>query len=177
MIKKRTERAVAEFSVSRSDLPLGPAPIQPDWIHEGNPQARNLIVSKSRDGAALTLLWECSAGVFTWRYDCDETIHVLEGEAHLFDGVKERRIAAGDVVFFPAGARVTWRVDRYIRKVAFFREVLPLPMILPLRIWWRGAAVLRAMAAALARRASRRFDLPRTSAITRLEGERASAAL
>jgi hypothetical protein len=167
---------VAEFSVSQSDLPLEPAPIHPDWIHEGAPQARNRIVSKSRDGAALTLLWECTAGVFTWRYDCDETIHVIEGEASLCDGGKERRIAAGDVVFFPAGARVTWRVDRYIRKVAFFREVLPAPLILPMRIWWRGVALIRDWAAMIAGRA-RRLEAPRPSPIAHLDAEEARGAL
>ena len=150
---------MVEFSVTSSDLPLEPAPIHPDWIHEGDPLARNRILSKSRDGAALTLLWECTCGVFTWRYDCDETIHVIEGEARLFDGVKVRSISAGDVVFFPAGARVTWRVDRYIRKVAFFREVLPAAAVVPMRLWWRGLTVARQMLSAIAKRASKRFDL------------------
>jgi len=138
---------LSDFTVSRSDLQLQPAPIDPSWIHEGLPQARNLMVSKSRDGSALTLLWECTAGVFTWRYDADETLHVLEGEAILYeeDG-SERRIAAGDLVFFPAGARVTWRIERYIRKVAFFRKTLPTPVALPLRLWWRGKAALQGLA-------------------------------
>jgi len=141
------ERPLSDFTVSRSDLQLQPAPIDPSWIHEGLPQARNLMVSKSRDGSALTLLWECTAGVFTWRYDADETLHVLEGEAILYeeDG-SERRIAAGDLVFFPAGARVTWRIERYIRKVAFFRKTLPTPVALPLRLWWRGKAALQGLA-------------------------------
>jgi len=139
------------FSISRSDLPLQSAPIHPDWVHDGAPQARNRVISKSRDGAAVTLLWDCTAGSFTWRYDCDETIHVIEGEATLWDGAGERRIAAGDVVFFPAGARVTWRVDQYIRKVAFFRNVLPAPMILPMRAWWRGSALAGELAATTVR--------------------------
>jgi uncharacterized cupin superfamily protein len=177
LTEKRTERALPPFSVSRSDLPLQPAPIHPDWIHDGNPEARNLVVSKSRDGAALTLLWDCTAGVFTWRYDCDETIHVLEGEALLWDGSKERRIGAGDVVCFPVGARVTWRVDRYIRKVAFFREVLPAPMILPMRAWWRGSAAIRALGAKLARTVSQRFDRAGPSPFTGPKADGAVAAL
>ena len=149
---------MSDFLVSRSDLRLEPAPIDPAWIHEGQPQARNLMISKSRDGSALTLLWECTAGVFTWRYDSDETLHVLEGEAVLFDNGTERRIGAGDLVFFPAGTRVTWRVDRYIRKVAFFRRTLPSPIALPMRFWWRGTAML----ASFVNRASKRTapDLP-----------------
>jgi uncharacterized cupin superfamily protein len=146
------ECLVKAFIVSRSDQPLQPAPIPADWVHEGRPQARNRVISKSRDGAAFTLLWECTAGVFTWRYDYDETLHIQEGEAMLSDASGERRIGAGDVIFFPAGARVTWHVDRYIRKVAFFRHVLPAPVAAPLRVWWKLAAAWRALTASLGRR-------------------------
>lgn len=165
------------FSISRSDLPLQSAPIHPDWVHEGNPQARNRVISKSRDGAAVTLLWDCTAGSFTWRYDCDETIHVIEGEATLWDAAGERRIAAGDVVFFPAGARVTWRVDRYIRKVAFFRQVLPAPMILPMRAWWRGSALVAELISITAERAARSLRRIRRSAAPATEAPQAMRAL
>jgi uncharacterized protein len=165
------------FSISRSDLPLQPAPIHPEWVHEGVPQARNLVISKSRDGAAVTLLWDCTAGSFTWRYDCDETIHVIEGEATLRDGAGERRIAAGDVVFFPAGARVTWRVDRYIRKVAFFRNVLPAPLILPMRAWWRGSALATQLAATMVRRSASWLDRLRRAALPGLGAQQPMRAL
>ena len=165
------------FSISRSDLPLQSAPIHPDWVHDGNPQARNRVISKSRDGAAVTLLWDCTAGSFTWRYDCDETIHVIEGEATLRDGAGERRIAAGDVVFFPAGARVTWRVDRYIRKVAFFRMVLPAPMIFPMRAWWRGSALVAELASATVRHAASWLGRLRRPATPGLEAQQGIRAL
>lgn len=149
------ECLVKAFTVSRSDLPLQPAPIPADWIHQGLPQARNRVISKSQDGAAFTLLWECTAGTFTWRYDYDETLHIQEGEAMLSDAGGERRIGPGDVIFFPAGARVTWRVDRYIRKVAFFRHALPAPVAAPLRAWWKLAAACRALMTSLRRRPAR----------------------
>jgi hypothetical protein len=56
------------------------------------------------------------------------------------------------VIFFPAGARVAWRVDRYIRKVAFFRYALPAPVAAPMRAWWKLAMAWRALAALLRRR-------------------------
>lgn len=158
------------FSVSRSDLPLQPAPIPDDWIHEGRPQARNRVISKSADGAAFTLLWECTAGVFTWRYDYDETLHIQEGEALLSDAGGERRIGPGDVIFFPAGARVTWRVDRYIRKVAFFRHVLPAPVALPMRAWWKLASGARAVVAAILRWNRRPSRAPQFGGLGELDG-------
>jgi uncharacterized protein len=36
-----------------------------------------------------------------------------------------RRVTAGDVVYFPQGARAEWTVDRYVRKLAFCRTALP----------------------------------------------------
>ena len=124
-----------EILISSSDIALEPAPIQADWIIDGDPQARNRVLSKSQDGAAFTLLWDCTAGAFTWRYDIDETIHVLEGGATLTDASGTRAIEAGDVVFFPAGSVATWRVRNYVRKVAFFRRPGPRPVGLALRAW------------------------------------------
>jgi len=132
-----------DFTVSSSDGRLNPAPIDPTWIHEGAPVTRSRMVSRSRDGAAMTFLWDCTAGVFTWRYDSDETLYVLEGEAVLFGPDGERRIVAGDTVFFPAGTQVKWRVDKYIRKVAFVRRALPTVVALPLRVAWRLTAMWR----------------------------------
>jgi len=137
------QNALSDFSVIHLDWELGPAPIDPSWIHAGNPEARNRVVSRSRDGTSETFLWECTAGSFTWRYDSDETLYILEGEAVLFEGDEERRIGPDDVVFFAAGARVTWRIDNYIRKVAFVRRALPKAAMPLLKVYWRAVAMLR----------------------------------
>lgn len=123
--------------VSSSNVPLQDAPIHPDWILDGDPRARNCVLSKSADGTAVTLIWDCSAGSFNWFYDTDETIHVLEGGAVLTDASGTREIAAGDVVFFPAGSQAAWRVSHYVRKVAFFRQPVPRSVGLALRAWKR----------------------------------------
>ncbi len=57
------------------------SPIAPSWILAGAPQARCAELSRSRDGSAVTLLWDCTAGEFEWTYLDDETVHILEGEA------------------------------------------------------------------------------------------------
>jgi uncharacterized cupin superfamily protein len=132
-----------QIIVSRSDLALQAAPIEPSWVLDGQPQARNRVISKSQDGTAFTLLWECTAGVFNWRYDLDETIHVTQGEATIADAAGVRQIKAGDLVFFPAGSTATWTVDRYIRKVAFFRRALPRPIALLARAWERLSLAAR----------------------------------
>ena len=138
-----------EILVSRTDLELKSAPIRPEWVLEGRPAARNRVLSKSRDGTAITLLWDCTAGVFNWVYDTDETIHILEGEVLLTDANGTRRIGAGDVVFFPAGSRATWRVDCYVRKLAFFRYALPRPLALWIKAWHKVGLLAARIAAAL----------------------------
>ncbi|MDR3506609.1 MAG: cupin domain-containing protein [Caulobacteraceae bacterium] len=133
--------------ISNTDVSLKPAPIHPDWIREGRPMARNCVLSKSRDGAAMTMVWDCTAGVFEWIYDVDETIHLVEGEVILTDPAGTRKISAGDVVFFPAGSKATWRVERYVRKVAFFRHTLPQPVALAMRAWRQASVRLERLAA------------------------------
>ncbi len=112
--------------VHNVDMKLRPAPINPNWVIDGEPTARNLELSRSPDGMACTVLWDCTPGRFEWIYDIDETIHILEGSVMLDDGVSgPRRYGSGDIVFFPAGARVDWTVETHVRKLAFFRRGLP----------------------------------------------------
>jgi len=111
-------------------LALNPSPIHPEWVIEGNPIARNKVLSSSVDGTASTLIWDCTAGRFNWFYDVDETIYVIEGGVVIRDaGGAARRLSAGDTIFFPAGARAEWHVEDYIRKIAFCRVPLPRPIV------------------------------------------------
>jgi uncharacterized cupin superfamily protein len=109
---------------------LNPSPINPNWVLDGNPVARNNVLSSSADGTASTLIWDCTAGRFNWFYDVDETIYVIQGGVVITDtaGVA-RRLSAGDTIFFPAGARAEWHVEDYIRKIAFCRAPLPGPLV------------------------------------------------
>ena len=108
---------------------LRPAPINPAWILEGAPVAKCVVLSQSRDGTATTVIWECSEGKFDWFYDRDETLHIFEGIVVLDEGLPtERRVGAGDLVFFPAGSRARWDVKAPVRKLAFVRRALPAPL-------------------------------------------------
>lgn len=117
------KRAV-EFGVG--DLTMGSAAINPDWILEGNPAARNKYLFSSADGTTTTWLWDCTAGRFNWFYDIDETVYLIEGSVVIKDhagGVS--RVSAGDTIFFPAGSSAEWTIPAYVRKFAVLRVPLP----------------------------------------------------
>jgi uncharacterized cupin superfamily protein len=120
------------------------APITPEWILSGAPQARSREVSRSADGASNTMIWDCTAGTFRWYFGVDETVHIIDGEVFVKDDMgNSRLLRAGDVGFFPAGTWMTWRVDNYVRKVAFLRHPLPQPFGALLRVFNYGLNVLR----------------------------------
>ncbi|PPD45945.1 MAG: cupin [Methylocystis sp.] len=110
-------------------------PVNPAWVIEGAPVARNFVLSRSTDGSASTLLWDCTTGVFNWHYDIDETVYVLEGSVTVRDdaGV-EHHLGPGDHALFRAGSHAVWTVDSYVRKVAFCRNPVPAPIMLLTRI-------------------------------------------
>lgn len=124
-----------EFGVEK--VTLGPAGINPDWILEGNPVARNHLLSRSADGNASTWIWECTAGKFNWYYDIDETVYLIEGSVTIKDHAtgKRQHVSAGDTVFFPTGSSAEWVVDTYVRKVAFLRSPLPRSVQVARRLW------------------------------------------
>jgi len=120
------------------EVNLNPSPIRDTWILEGNPVARNKVLSSSADGTASTLVWDCTAGRFNWFYDINETIYVLEGSVVVKDDVRPaRRLGAGDTVFFPAGSRAEWNVEAYVRKIAFCHIPLPRQVLLAKRVYRR----------------------------------------
>jgi uncharacterized cupin superfamily protein len=116
---------IIDFSIA-DRAPLKPAPINADWIIEGAPAARNAILSRGEDGSAFTLIWDCTAGLFEWRYGIDETVYILEGSVVVQDETGgTRRLEAGATAFFPSDSRALWRVESYVRKVAFCRKPVP----------------------------------------------------
>lgn len=121
---------------STTDVELRSAPIEPSWIIEGNPVARNALLSRSEDGTASTIVWECTEGKFNWYYDIDETIHILEGSIVLeSDTLEPTRFGPGDVVFFKKGAHARWHVEGRVRKLAFCRKTQPKLVGLALRVF------------------------------------------
>jgi uncharacterized cupin superfamily protein len=125
---------------------LAPAPINPDWILEGAPEARSKQLARSRDGASAVMAWSCTAGRFNWHYMVDETVHIISGEVFVTNEKGEEcRLGPGDMAFFPAGSRSTWRVPVQVKKLAVCRQAMPRPFGFALRVWNRLADMLEAM--------------------------------
>ena len=120
--------------LSKTNIDLRPSPIEPSWIIEGTPTARNAVLDRSADGMATTMVWECSEGRFHWHYDFDETVHILEGSITLeSDDMPATRLGPGDVIVFKNGAHARWHVEGYVRKLAFCRRTQPALLGLALR--------------------------------------------
>ncbi len=119
-----------------ADAKLVSAPIPKDWILEGDPQASRALLSRSTDGAAVTVVWETTKGKFRWHFDIDETVSIIDGEVFVTDEKNaERRLGPGDVAYFPAGTTSTWRVPERLRKIAFIRHGMAKPIGFLARAW------------------------------------------
>jgi uncharacterized protein len=123
---------------ANSGIALSPAPINPDWILDGAPVTRAQQIYRSRDGAADTFIWECTAGRFNWFYTVDETVFLIEGSVVVRDEAGTyNHLQAGSTIFFPAGSRAEWFVQKYVRKIAFCRVPLTRKLIAA-RYMYRG---------------------------------------
>jgi uncharacterized protein len=126
----------AIVAAALTDLEMEPSPIEPSWIIAGTPVARSSIHSRSTDDQATTVIWDCTAGAFNWHFGWDETVVILEGEVQVTgeDGTM-RLLKVGDIAYFPAGSSAIWRIDDYVRKIAFGRRTFPgaISMALKLR--------------------------------------------
>jgi uncharacterized protein len=116
----------AGIEVAHTAVDLTPSPIDASWIIKGNPVAQSTLLTKSADGLAWTMVWQCSEGSFNWYYDLDETILILDGAVVLEnDTMSPTRYGPGDVIFFKDGAHAKWHVEGHVRKLAFFRRTSP----------------------------------------------------
>jgi hypothetical protein len=89
----------------------------------------------SDDGAAFAIVWNCTSGRFTWRYDTDETAYFLDGDVTIrAPGQPDMRLGAGDSIHFCRGSVATWTVHSHIRKVGFCRRAPSRRISLWLRI-------------------------------------------
>jgi uncharacterized cupin superfamily protein len=115
---------------------LDPAPISPDWILAGTPQARSKLLAKSHDRTSSIMVWECTAGRFNWHYSEDETVVIISGEVFItIEKGEETRLGQGDVGFFPAGSSCTWRINDRVKKVAVLRKDMPFALGFGVRVW------------------------------------------
>ena len=123
------------IEIGKLDVELAPRPIAPSWIIEGKPEATSCELSRSADGLASTIVWQCTAGKFNWYYDFDETILILEGGIVLEnDDMSPTRYGPGDVIFFKDGAHARWHIEGYVKKLAFCRKTQPAWLGFALRV-------------------------------------------
>jgi uncharacterized cupin superfamily protein len=131
-----------------ADIELAPAPIRPNWIIEGNPEARSRLLAESADRTSSVMAWSCTAGCFRWCYSVDETVHIISGEVFVTDGSgATRRLGPGDMAFFPAGSRSTWTIPNEVRKLAVCRHSMPRPFGYLLRAWNKAVDVITGFSA------------------------------
>jgi uncharacterized cupin superfamily protein len=116
------------------EVVLEDAPINPDWIVSGTPQARAGLHSPSQDGLTSTNIWECSAGSFWWTFYEEETVYILEGAVRVTtENGEVRTLRPGDIAFFAERSRALWEIDDHVRKIAFCRRK-PLTPVAALRL-------------------------------------------
>ena len=128
--------APGKFTQSVLDVTrLKPSPIRPEWILEGQPEARCLNLSMGTGNWASTDHWSCTKGKFRWHYHWDEAVLFLEGEVRITDETGKVYLGQPGVsLFFPAGTSAVWEVPDYIRKIAFNQRPIPRYLSLPARI-------------------------------------------
>jgi uncharacterized cupin superfamily protein len=107
------------FESSRGDLVS--QPIEPSWIRSGTPVARAVTLTESPDGLLTTGIWDCTAGTFTWIFQTDEIVHILEGEVTVREGATVHQLVAGSVCYFPRGLETIWEVPKYVKKTFVLR--------------------------------------------------------
>jgi uncharacterized protein len=129
--------------ITPTSVVLNPSPIRPEWILRGSPKAWSKEVTRSRDRMSQILVWECSAGLFMWHYNKDESLVVISGEVFVTtQSGQELRLGPGDAAFFPAGTTCTWRVTGPLRKVAIMREPMWPPLGFAVKGWNRMLSIV-----------------------------------
>lgn len=130
VVSNRTLEALPPVVAGHSEhVLMEAAPINPDWIIRGEPVARIGKHSTSTDEASSTAVWDSTAGEFRWFFGWDETVVIQEGEVHVTDDQGNAHLLkVGDIAYFRGGTWATWRIDSYVRKVAFLRKPFPEPL-------------------------------------------------
>lgn len=96
---------------------LEPWPIPKDQIVAGSPSASGAVLHTGERDTGCGL-WECTPGSFTWQYDVNQSMCVIEGEAQIeIEGGERFTVRAGDAAFFPAGTSALWTVRATVRKL------------------------------------------------------------
>ncbi len=139
-------RPASFVAAGTSDMVFKPSKIEPSWVLSGNPRARIAVHSEASDNAATTAMWDCTRGEFRWYFGWDETVYILEGEVEVTaqDG-SVKVLKAGDIGYFAGKTWAKWKIDTYVRKIAFCRKPMPLPVSIAMKLYraFRGALYWR----------------------------------
>jgi hypothetical protein len=100
---------------------LAAAPEEPG-ADEAAPATRSVARARSVDGLLVSGLWESGPGRRDFKFEFDEWVHILEGEAHVTVRGETQILRAGDVALFRAGLPMTWDVPEHVRKVWVHRH-------------------------------------------------------
>ena len=73
----RTPSVIA--AVRLDDVALEPSPIDPTWILDGMPMARDGRWTQSLDGTTTHWVWDCTTGTFNWHFALEETVQRAPG--------------------------------------------------------------------------------------------------
>lgn len=129
------------FAATTNAATLEPAPINPEWILDGAPQARSWEWTRCSDGSTSAVVWDCTAGRFRWYFGGDEIVHIVEGEVTIeAPDIPALMLREGDVAIFHAGSWATWTVPNYVRKHAICRQPLPPVISIPVNLFRRVSA-------------------------------------
>jgi uncharacterized cupin superfamily protein len=118
--------ATSATAMPPADQPLPSAPIAPDWIQSGTPEASCLQLTNSPCDGLITGVWECTPGKFRWYFGCDEVIVVLSGRGRVRVGDVVHELTPGTTVFFPIGTDSNWEIEETLRKHFTHRHPSPL---------------------------------------------------
>jgi uncharacterized cupin superfamily protein len=116
--RKQSRDPIVLRSIATDD-DLEPRPIHPEWLLDGSPQTRARSLPFTDTASLFGTIWETTAGRFEWHYAGDELVAILEGEVEITPPTGEPfTLRRGDVVFFPGGQIMHWRVPVYVKKLA-----------------------------------------------------------
>jgi len=112
-----------------SNVEMTDFPLLAEQVLEGSPQAKIWIHAQSADKLFTQGVWDCTAGQFSWDYQWDEFVMILEGEATItVDNGEPFTLRAGDFCHFPNGLKTIWQVDDYVKKTFTLRTPEPLEL-------------------------------------------------
>lgn len=111
-----------------ADTELVSWPLPAEWILDGMPDARGVVLSRSDDSRIIRGVWECTPGRFKWLFSYDETLVVVSGRATVdLDTGEQVELEPGAMAFFGRGHESTWTVHETLRKGFHADSPDPLP--------------------------------------------------